>query len=66
MRSPGLAGIFNEAWKILRGAVVASTARVTVGAVAGVAAAQAGIDKIATQTAPNVLESFILSGPRGS
>src|SRR5437660_3166385 len=58
MRSPGLAGMFRVAWKILRGAVVASSASVTVGAVAH----HAELAKTATQTAPKVLESFILSG----
>jgi len=37
----------------------ASTAMVTVGGVAH----HAGVERIAMQTAPKVLESFILSGP---
>ena len=50
-----MAGIFRVAWKILRGAVVASTAIVTVGV-----AAKADADRIAAQTAPRILERFIV------
>ncbi len=54
-----MAGILRDAWKTLRGAVVASTAIVTVGAVAH----QAEADKIVTQTTPKAFERFILSRP---
>lgn len=54
-----MAGIFSEAWKILRGAEVASTEMVTVGAVA----AKLEIEKRKRQRILKILESFIRAGP---
>ena len=54
-----MAGIFNVAWKILRGALVASTEIVTDGGVAAKLEREiANRQRIAEQ-----LESFIRSGP---
>lgn len=55
MSSPGVAGILRVAWKILRGAEVASTEMVTVGAVAH----QLEIDQIANETTPKSLANFM-------
>ena len=55
-----MVGIFNFAWKILRGADVASTKMVTVGDVAD----QLESEKSARrQTTPKILESFIFEAP---
>jgi len=51
--------MFSEAWKIFRGAWVASTAMVTVGGVAP----NAETATTAMQTAPKVFASFILVRP---
>src|SRR6266478_1203910 len=62
MKSPALAGIFSLAWKILRGAEVASTNSVTVDD----AADQPGSEKNRRkkeQTTLKILESFILGAP---
>jgi len=56
VRSPALAGIFSRAWNILRGAELASTKMVTVGAVAD----QLKRENRERQTTPKIFESFIL------
>src|SRR5580700_788124 len=58
-----MAGIFSLAWKILRGAEVASRKMVTVGA--GCDQPTSGKNRIKKkeQTTPKALESFIIRGP---
>jgi hypothetical protein len=53
-----VAGIFNEAWKILRGADVASTEIVTLGGVAATL-----ISEKRKKRTPKSLETFIGTGP---
>jgi hypothetical protein len=63
VKSPALAGIFSLAWKILRGAEVASTKSVTVGGVADQPQTEKKRMKKKEQTTPKILESFILGAP---
>jgi len=64
VRSPALAGIFSLAWKIFRGAELASTKMVTVGGVADQLGREK--EKIKTKIKPTtlkMLESFMLGAP---
>src|SRR5580692_5127161 len=61
MRSPGLAGILSLAWKILRGAEVASTEMAMVVGVADQLHSEK--EKKRTQITPRNLESFIFIRP---